>query len=322
VARTLPPSFSRQRGLALITAVLVVAIVATVAAYLALGQQVWLRQTQNLADRAQSESLRQAALDWIALLLARDAQQNKVDDLGELWAKQLPPLPAEGGLIAVSISDAQGLFNLNNLLRNGNPSPPDITVFQHLLTALGLDSNLYGALIDWMDANSDLSPGGAEDVDYLALPHPYRAANQPLTSVDELRLVRGFTPDVVEKLRPYVTVLPQPTSININTAVDQVMAAMFTNLPASALQPLLQNRISQPFTDNSQLMQRLPAGTPPPQAAYGVNTSYFLVTLDVRVGGLQRRSEALIFRPYGKPATVVWHRQNVLQPETKADENG
>jgi general secretion pathway protein K len=320
MARALHAPASRQRGLALITAVLVVAIVATVAAYLALGQQVWLRQTENLADRAQSESLRQAALDWIALLLTRDAAQNKVDDLGELWAKQLPPLPAEGGMIAVSISDAQGRFNLNNLLRGGNPSAADIGVFQRLLTALGLDPTLTDALIDWMDANSDRLPGGAEDVDYLALPHPYRAANQPLTSVDELRLVRGFTPDIVEKLRPYVTVLPEATSININTAVDQVMTALFTNLPASAVQPLIQNRINQPFTDPSQLMQRLPPGQAAPQAAYGVITSYFLVTLDVRVGGLQRRSEALIHRPYGKPATVLWHRQNALQVETKADE--
>jgi len=320
MAHALHAPVSRQRGLALITAVLVVAIVATVATYLALGQQIWLRQTQNLADRAQAESLRQAALDWIALLLTRDAEQNKVDHLGELWAKQLPPLPAEGGVIAATISDAQGRFNLNNLLRGGNPSQPDIGVFQHLLTALGLDPTLTDAVIDWMDANSDRLPGGAEDVDYLALPHPYRAANQPLTTVDELRLVRGFTPDIVEKLRPYVTVLPEATSININTAVDQVLAAMFTNLPASALQPLLQSRVSQPFTDNSQLMQRLPPGQAAPQAAYAVNTSYFLVTLDVRVGGLQRRSEALIYRPYGKPATVLWHRQNVLQLETKADE--
>ena len=320
MARTLHAPASRQRGLALITAVLVVAIVATVAAYLAIGQQVWLRQTQNLADRAQSESLRQAALDWIALLLTRDAEQNKVDDLGELWAKQLPPLPAEGGMIAVTISDAQGRFNLNNLLRNGNPSAPDIGVFQRLLTALGLDPTLTDAVIDWMDANSDRLPGGAEDVDYLALPHPYRAANQPLTSVDELRLVRGFTPDIVEKLRPYVTVLPEATSININTAVDKVMAALFTNLPASALQPLMQNRVNQPFTDPSQLMQRLPPGQAAPQATYGVTTSYFLVTLDVRVGGLQRRTEALIYRPYGKPATLLWHRQNALQLETKADE--
>lgn len=311
---------SSQRGLALITAVLVVAIVATVAAYLGLGQQVWLRQTQNLTDRAQAESLRQGALDWIAMLLARDAAANKVDHLGEMWAKQLPPLPAEGGVIAVTISDAQGRFNLNNLLRSGNPSGPDIAMFQRLLRALQLDPALADPLLDWMDADSNKRPAGAEDVDYLARPQPYRAANQPLTSVDELRLVQGYTPEVVEKLRPYVSVLPEATPLNINTAVDQVLSALFTDLPVSALQTVLQNRENQPFTDKSQLQNQLPSGHPAPDAAYGVSTSYFLVNLDIRIGRLQRRTEALIYRPDGRTATVLWHRLNALLPAAKPDE--
>ena len=314
---------SSQRGLALITAVLVVAIVATVAAYLGLAQQVWLRQTQNLSDRAQAESLRQGALDWVAMLLARDAKQNQVDHLGEPWAKQLPPLPAEGGMVAVSIRDAQGLFNLNNLLLLpdlNNPSGVDIDVFKRLLSAQGLDQALAYALLDWIDANSDKQTGGAEDTDYLALPQPYRAANQLLTSVDELRLVQGFTPEVVEKLRPYVTALPERTSINVNTAVGPVLSAMFTSLPGATLQMLLKNRETQPFTGKDKFQQQLPPGLPLVQAAYDVNTSYFLVTIDVRVGRLQRRAEALIFRPQGRPATVRWHRLNVMQPEAGPDE--
>ena len=75
-----------QRGLALITAMLVVAIVATIAAYLSLGQQVWLRQVQNLFDRNQADSMRHAALHWIGTLLARDAKENQTDHLGETWA--------------------------------------------------------------------------------------------------------------------------------------------------------------------------------------------------------------------------------------------
>ena len=133
--RNPPVRKSTQRGVVLITAVLIVAIIAGVAASLGLGQQVWLRQTENLIERAQADSLRRSALDWVAILLRRDADDNKLDHLGELWAKQLPPLPTEGGMIAVSIRDAQGLFNLNNLVRNGAPSAADIGVFQRLLTA-------------------------------------------------------------------------------------------------------------------------------------------------------------------------------------------
>ena len=161
-----------QHGLALITAVLVVAIVATVATTLALGEQVWFRQAGNMASRAQAESLRQGALDYAAILLARDGRENKTDHLGELWAKPLPPLPVEDGMIAFAVSDAQGRFNLNNLVRNGAPSPADIAMFQRLLTSQGIDPGLSETLRDWLDPDGKVSPGGAEDIEYLSLPQP------------------------------------------------------------------------------------------------------------------------------------------------------
>jgi len=311
----------QQQGLALITAVLVVAIVATVATTLALGEQVWFRQAQNMSNRAQAESLRQGALNYAAILLTRDGTQNKTDHLGELWAKPLPPLPVEDGMIAFAVDDAQGRFNLNNLVRNGAPSPADIAMFQRLLTAQGIDPGLSETLRDWLDPDGTASPGGAEDIEYLSLPQPYRSANQPLQSVEELRLVKGFTAKIVEKLRLYVTALPVPTTINVNTAPDQVLAALFTNLPAAALQPVLDSRVSQPFADATQFIARLPSGTPaPPANLYGINTGYFLVTIDIRYGRLQRRTEALIERASGKPATVLWHRLPPLQFEMKPDE--
>jgi general secretion pathway protein K len=310
-----------QQGMALITAVLVVAIVATVATTLALGEQVWFRQVQNMTNRAQAESLRQGALNYAAILLTRDGNDNKIDHLGELWAKPLPPLPVEDGMIAFAVSDAQGRFNLNNLVRAGQPSPPDMAMFQRLLTAQGIDPGLSEVLRDWLDPDSIVSPGGAEDIEYLSLPQPYRTANQPLQSVDELRLVKGFTAKMVEKLRPYVTALPVPTTVNVNTAPEQVLAALFTSLPASVLQPVLDTRVDQPFADPAQFIARLPSGTsPPPASLYGINTGYFLVTIDIRYGRLQRRTEALIERTSGKPATVLWHRLPPLQIETKPDE--
>jgi general secretion pathway protein K len=311
-----------QRGVVLITAILMVALIASVASGIGLGQQLWLRQTENLNERAQADSLRHSALGWIAILLARDARDNKFDHLGELWATQLPPLPTEGGMIAVSIRDAQGLFNLNNLVRNGAPSIPDIALFQKLLETRGLDPALAEAVLDWIDTDSDKRPGGAEDVDYLAQQPPYRAANQPLTSVDELRLVRGFNARVIEALRPHVTVLPEPVAINVNTATEPVLAALLPGAAGAALQPLLRHRETQPFQDVSQFQQQLPPGAPAPQAAYGVRTGYFLVTLAIKTGRLERRSEALIARPDGKPAAVIWQRLNPVVPESKTDEKG
>lgn len=305
-----------EQGLALITAVLVVAIVATVATTLAVGEQVWFRQAQNMNNRAQAESLRRGALNYAAILLTRD--DAKIDHLGELWAKPLPPLPVEDGMIAFAVSDAQGRFNLNNLVRKGVPSTHDILMFQRLLTSLSIDPVLSGALLEWLDKNTTVDhPGGAEDIEYLSLPQPYRTANQPLQSVDELRLVKGFSAKVVEQLRPYVTALPAETTLNVNTAPEQVLAALCTNLSAAALQPVLESREKQPLKEAKQFLEQLPSCTPAPHTSlYGINTGYFLVTIDIRYGRLLRRTEALIERPSGKPAIVRWHGLPPLQFET------
>lgn len=309
-----------QQGLALITAVLVVAIVATVATTLALGEQVWFRQAQNMNNRAQAESLRRGALNYAAILLARD--DAKIDHLGELWAKPLPPLPVEDGMIAFAVQDAQGRFNLNNLVQKSAPSKPDIELFKRLLTSQGIDPGLSEALLDWLDTDGTVSSGGAEDIEYLSLPQPYRSANQLLQSVDELRLVKGFTAKAVEKLRPFVTALPTtPTTVNVNTAPAEVLAALFTNLPATVLRPLLDSRINNPYTELKQFTDKLPVGTSslPPNMC-DIKTGHFLVTIDIRYGRLQRRTEGLIERAGGKPAKVLWHRLPPLQIETSPDE--
>jgi general secretion pathway protein K len=314
----------QQQGLALITAVLIVAIVATVATTLALGEQVWLRQAQNLNDRAQAESLLQGALGYAAILLARDAAQSQTDNLGELWAKPLPPLPVENGMIAFAVTDAQSRFNLNNLVQTAAPNTENIKMFRNLLTALRLDPNLSDALRDWIDPNSNTRSGGAVDTEYLNLPQPYRAANQPLSSVDELRLVKGFTADIVEKLRPYVIALPGPvaTPVNVNTAGEQVLAALFVDPPAAAvLQPLLDGRATKPIENAALFAQALPPGTKLlQQSLYDVKSSYFLVTIDIRIGRLQRRTEALIQRVAGKTGKVLWHQLPPLQLKMSADE--
>jgi len=309
---------SRQHGLALITAMLVVAIAATTAAYLALDQQIWVRQAQNLSDRAQAEVVRAGAQEWAITLLAKDAKDSSSDDLTENWAKALPPLAVEGGQVTGRIRDTQGLFNLNNLVRGGNPSPPDIGTFQHLLQSLALDANLTDAVIDWIDADSNARAAGAEDIDYLQMKTPYRAANQPLQSVEELRLVRGFTPEIVDKLRPWIAALPQPTEINVNTAPKEVLSALFYTLPASAIETLVSER---PYTDQAKLagkLQELAAGTTLPQAFYGIKSSYFEVEVATLFGRYQRTTQALIQRSAGEAGfRTLWHSQRLLNSPTQ-----
>ncbi|MHB8536220.1 MAG: type II secretion system minor pseudopilin GspK [Sulfuricaulis sp.] len=301
----------RERGVALITAMLVVAIAATVAAYVSLDQQVWLRQAQNLSDRAQAEVVRAAAEEWAITLLDKDAKNRTDDDLTQNWAKGLPPIPVEGGQLTGQIMDAQGRFNINNLvLRN---SASDKGVFRNLLEAQSIDPNLINAVMDWIDPDSDSrTPDGAEDIDYLQLPTPYRTANQPMQSVDELRLVHGFTPAMVEKLRPFLTALPQATSINVNTAPPEVLSALFS-LPVSAIDPIISGR---PYKSASEIATKvqplLGSGTQMPQAeTYGTASSYFYVNVDTLFGRYRGTTQTLIKRTPGATSQVLWHSRRL-----------
>ncbi len=300
---------------------LVVAIAATTAAYLSLDQQIWLRQAQNLSDRAQAEVVRAGALEWAITILAKDAKDNKSDDLTENWAKPLPPLAVESGQVTGLITDAQARFNINNLVRGGKPSPPDTGAFRRLLLSLSIDPNLTDAVVDWIDTDSDTLPYGAEDLDYLQMKTPYRAANQPMQSVDELRLVRGFTPEIVEKLRPWVTALLQPTEINVNTAPKEVLGALFYTLTAPAV--IEQIVAQRPYKDPAELakkIQELAAGKNIPQAFYGIKSSYFEVTVETRFGRYQRTTQALIQRGADDSTSrVLWHRQRLPTKMTASD---
>jgi len=148
-----------QRGIALVTAVMIVAIAAAIAAQIAFAHQIWTRQMENIFDRGATDWLRRGALHWASTALVEDAAQgNTVDHLGERWAMGLPTLPVEGGTIRVSIEDGQSRFNLNNLVRNNVASPADLEVLRRLLEALRLDPSLRYALLDWIDP-ANFNPG-------------------------------------------------------------------------------------------------------------------------------------------------------------------
>lgn len=307
-----------QRGVALVTAIMIVAIVAAVAAKIAFAHQIWFRQMENVSDRGATDLLRRGALHWASVALLDDAAQNSIDHLGEPWAMGLPVLPVDGGAIKVSVEDAQGRFNLNNLVQNNQPSAADVAVFQRLLVLLNLDPLLVNALIDWIDPDSNVtSPGGAEDVDYLNLKTPYRAANQPLISVEELRMVKGFDAKTLLMLLPFVTVLPAGvhTAINVNTASPELLAALASRDLAWA-QRVTDHRKDTPMKNAGEftaMLQPVPGAAPLPSGLIDVKTDYFLITLETSIGRHQRRTLALMQRPTGAKITNwLWHRPEPL----------
>ena len=299
-----------QRGMAVITAILVVALVASTASFMAWQQQLWVRQVENLNAQAQSRVVALAALQWARAALAQDARNNKVDHLGEGWAQALAPLPVEGGELTGGLSDQQGLFNLNNLVRGGKTSAADLAVLRTLLEQLQLSPNLANAVADWIDPDTEVTyPGGAEDTDYLALDPPYRAANRMLTTVDSLYRIKGFDVDTVARLRPFVTALPQATPVNVNTAPAEVLAAVITNLPLDQAQALVAARKARHFQDIADFRARLPKTvTQVNETLLSVGSRYFLVTGHARFGRAKVGYEALLERETTAWPKLVWQK--------------
>ncbi len=327
---------SHQRGLALITAMLVIAIAVTAVTYMAFNQSVWIHQGQNLIDRTQADAVAYRYIQAAADLLSDVAIKNKKqgiqhdDDKARwnIWPGENiegfvdKDLEALGAKLTGKITDAQAKFNLNNIL-DWQKNPPtenaaDIKTLQQILIKLdpNFNGDLINAVLDWIDPNSDIHPNtGAEDIDYanVASPRiPYRAANQAFTSVGELGLVQGFNAKIAEELikSKMVTALPikmngaaTPTPVNVNTASDQVLLALFPALTPATVATFTGGRPYKTVADAKNKLASLttPSATPPSGQQntqnYGVTTSYFEVEVTVNIGKVVRSVVALIYRP-------------------------
>jgi general secretion pathway protein K len=191
----------KQRGVALVTALLVVAIATTAAITMASRQQLDIRRTGSLLHGEQAWAYVVGAENWAIVVLRRDREDSQIDTLGEDWSTQPPVSFVEGGSIIGRLIDLQSRFNVNNLVSGGGASAENIDYYKRLLRLLDLDEALADALVDWIDDDIDVRfPDGAEDESYLLLETPYRAANRPLADISELRLVKGYTAEVVAKL--------------------------------------------------------------------------------------------------------------------------
>ncbi|MHB1950564.1 MAG: type II secretion system minor pseudopilin GspK [Acidiferrobacteraceae bacterium] len=300
-----------EQGVALIVALLVVAIAASLAAWLSLSQQVWMRQAENLRDLGQSSAVTRGALGFAEIALDEEARNTTDDDLTQPWARPLPLFPVAGGTVTARIEDAEARFNLNNLFHNGVPDTAQVAVFQRLLAEAGLDPNLAAQVVAWITPATVPAVEQQADSVYLGLNVPYRAASAPFSDASELRLVDGFSRSVFRKLRPWVTALPvlsAPTSVNVNTAPAPVLAALFPNLPPTVITGLVNARAATPFGSTAMFMSRLPPGTPAPAVPIDVRSMYFQVIVSSRFGRLRRFTRALVYRPLGgaQPAKILW----------------
>jgi len=227
------PLHYRQRGVALIMAVLIVALATMLAASVSFKGYLDQRRSANAFAMDQGYEVALGGEAWAADSLRRDKQQSsKTDDFTEEWATPIPPIPIEGGEFEGQLEDMQGRFNLNSLVapqQNGKLATDTAAVerFQRLLELLEMEPKWANIIADWIDTDVQPNfPDGAEDPTYTGLTPPYRTANMPLTRASELLALAGFGLERYRKLEPFVTALPIGTTINLCTASPELLDAL------------------------------------------------------------------------------------------------
>ena len=220
----------RQRGMALLMAMLIVVIATTVAVSIVHEEKFTIRKNAHIQAQERAALYAAGLEDFARILLRLDREENEVDGAGDKWENSeeggLQGVPIEGGFIGGYIEDEQARFNLNSVL----DSTIALNRLRRLCDNLEVEDAFIMALQDWLDEDSDITyPDGMEE-GY----EDYRVANREMADISELLLVHGVTPEIFEKLKPHITALPGTSTINVNTMSEAVSLSLHPDLDADA----------------------------------------------------------------------------------------
>lgn len=294
-----------QRGIALITAILIVSLAVIAATAVLSAGSLAIQRTATLQETEQAWWYATGVEDWVKTILQRDAKDNQYDALNDIWAQPVDGLPVERGFLRGQVIDLQGRFNLNNL---GAANQPDFesakALFMRLFDALKLEPALARSIAesirDWIDTDQEPTPyDGAEDTEYLQAKPPYRTPNRLMVSVSELMAVKGVTPEIYAALLPYVTALPRTdTRINVNTAPEPVLVAL-AGQPSAELAEFVRERVKEPAKTLAEFNQEGVIGGKGAAggSTYDVSSKYFQLRGEATIGNSRVAIYSLYYRP-------------------------
>jgi general secretion pathway protein K len=273
-----------QRGTAVIIALLVLALAAAAATAMLEAQDLQTRGLQAQRDYEQARWMLRGGMHWARSILEADARGSTTDNQRELWASGLPPTDVQLGSLAGEIRDAQGLFNLNNIVRSGKPDPHGVEILQRLLATIGLSPQLAGTIAGVI------------------------AATGPLADIGELAGVRGLDAGALGRLQLYAVVLPRPTPVNVNTAPAEVLAAVVEGLDLPQAQAFARRLATQPVRTPSEFQAGLGPTHRLDMNDISAASQFFFVQGRAKVGGADLRMQALLQRAGPKLPSIVWQR--------------
>lgn len=315
---TIPPAAARQRGAAIVTALLVVVLATSVVSALFLRESIAVRSIENRLALSQTRWIERAAIDWAKVILRADANAGNADHLGEPWAvpvaeTKLDETVTAGAkigensrpaMLAGQIIDYQSKFNLNALVINGQVSKPHLDAARKLFNLIDVPESLVDMAL------ARLLRSRAQVIDGRTI----AAAETPLLRLTDLLGVTGFDTAILQRLDPFVVVIPltpeapAASLVNINTAPAEVIAAMVPTLDLAVARRFVVRRERTFFRDLNEASLQLDGQPVLPPVLLSVGSSYFMLRGMVRFDRVEVTSETLLVRTSGK-VDIVWQQR-------------
>ena len=327
----LVPMRQSQKGAALLAAMLTVTLVATFAA--AAAWQQWRAIEVETAERqrVQASWILVGALDWARLILREDARSGGADHLGEPWSVALQEsrmssfLAADKNNTALSsedeanevflsgqITDAQSLLNVTNLVDGGKVHEPTYNAFAKLFDLLNLEPRELDLLADNLRFAADTRAENQTAQAQFAPLMPQR--------VDQL-LWLGISSTTVQRLSPYIILLPTRTPLNVNTAAAELLYATIPALQLDGARRMVAERQRQHFRNLSEAGQIVPAiAAQLTSGEHGIATRFFEVRGRLRLNDLIVQERSLVQRD-GLDVRTLWRERTALNPKLKNDDS-
>lgn len=308
------------RGVALVSVLLIVAVTTALAYEIANRHAFTVSVSRQALSSSQAREYALGGEQYARQLLYADWEDERTrskDTLLEDWSTMTEAFDVEDGGIEMRIEDLSSRFNLNSVL--GAEGAQNAARLKRLFTRLELDPNYVDAWVDWIDADQEVQPYGAEDADYLLREPPHRAANQRAVDISELRLAVPFeSRDEYARLGANVTVLPtERLAVNINTVTEAVLASLAPNFPAANAQ-LLVEQVRDYDDVEGVIASHAPLGES--AAVLRVGSEYFEVQVRAHVGDTRSELTSILHRNHESGEITLLSRNFGRRVESQTDE--
>ncbi|MCC6141002.1 MAG: type II secretion system minor pseudopilin GspK [Nitrospira sp.] len=306
-----------ERGVALLLALLVLALLVALILEFDGEARREYRDAAAFRDNFKAQTLTRAAVRAAGAVLQQDFLKDKkagesYDSPTDLWAMPIKNYAIGDGFLSAQIEDERGKLNLNDLAAVAGDAiqkKAKIDRFKRLFELLQLSPDLVDAVVDWVDQDDNQEPAGAESLYYQSQRPPYRAANAPLSGPGDLRLIKGFTPEIVDRLSRYVTVFPQEGGalVNLNTADSLVIQALDPAITQSVAGEIIQGRPYKTKIDLDRVssFKDIGAKLRGGQSGYDVSSDFFSARLAINVNDVTRTVWVVLQRDTNKGDSKV-----------------